>query len=86
MEALPYIIAIAIFGLVAGLIGVWQQHRHVKSETVKDVYTVNQTTFAGDDAENQARAYADMLISHGYPAKVTIPDCEPMDAGDVWEL
>jgi hypothetical protein len=56
------------------------------TEQIREVYMVNSMTFTGDDAEQQARGYAEMLVKYNYPAMITIPGCKPIDAKDVWDL
>ncbi len=84
METIALILVFAI--LIGILMSVLGMRRDRKKTSVKEVYTVNETTFAGDDAEDFARMYAKQCVMKGYKATVKIPGCEPVDARDVWEM
>lgn len=73
---LPIALVFGIFGFI----------NKKKIQQVSEVWTVNETTFAGEEAENQARQYAQYLIKNKVKVKVSIPGCPVMRADEVWNL
>jgi Na+/H+ antiporter NhaC len=68
--------------ILAGIVSLFAKKR---TKTIEEVWTVNNTTFAGQDAEEQAKLYAKYLIKNKVKAIVTIPGCPEMNAKDVWD-
>ena len=68
--------------ILAGIVSLFTKKR---TKTIEEVWTVNNTTFAGADAEQQAKLYAKYLIKNKVKATVTIPGCPEMNAKDVWD-
>ena len=78
---------ILVFAVVIGiLMSVLGMRRDRKPKSVKEVYTVNEITFAGDDAEEFAKLYATACIMKGSKAVVKVPGCPEVDARDVWDI
>ena len=72
---LPIAILVGVVGLVT----------KKQDKSVAEVWTVNDTTYTGVDAEQQAKTYAKYLIKNKVKAIVTIPRCPEMNAKDVWD-
>ena len=70
---------------IAILAGVVELFTKKRTTTIEEVWTVNNTTFTGVDAEEQAKLYAKYLIKNKVKAIVTIPGCPEMNAKDVWD-